>query len=106
MIINITPHQAYQKVKDGSAILIDVREQNEFSEEHISPCQLIPVSEFDVKKIINPENKDVIFYCRAGVRSFLMGLEFKKTNFTDVKIYNLQGGVLKWKGEGLKFCIK
>lgn len=86
-----------QWLKNHEAILIDVREEDEHKQEHIQGSLLIPLSSFD-KKRIPREDKKVVFHCRSGKRSA------EAANHYNEECYNLEGGILGWKKEGLATC--
>jgi rhodanese-related sulfurtransferase len=57
-------------IADGSILLVDVRESNEFEEGHIPGSVSFPLSRFDPAQL--PEPKDgqhLIFSCRTGGRT-------------------------------------
>ena len=55
---------------DDGAILLDVRNQDEYDDGHIENSTLIPVSELESRLSELPDKDTVIIvYCRAGVRS-------------------------------------
>ncbi|MBC7964542.1 MAG: c-type cytochrome [Fuerstia sp.] len=64
-----------QRVADGSAVLIDVREESEWNEGHLSHVTLVPLSTLKdaatmaaaLAKI--PKDKPVYIHCRAGGRA-------------------------------------
>ena len=59
-----------QGLADGSLILVDVREAEEFAAGHIKGALFNPLSKFDPAKLpVAPEGKKVIIYCRSGRRS-------------------------------------
>lgn len=77
--------------------LVDVREENERAFANIGGDHILMGSIADnIEKI--SEDKDVVIYCRSGVRSA------KVVNFLESKngfknIYNLQGGILAWSDQ-------
>ena len=55
---------------DPGAILLDVRNQDEYDEKHIEGSMLIPVSELEARLDELPDlNAVIIVYCKAGMRS-------------------------------------
>ena len=54
-----------------AAVLLDVRNQDEYDEKHIGGSTLIPVSELGARLSELPEDKGaaIIVYCKAGARS-------------------------------------
>ena len=76
--------------------LIDVRQKNEYSAEHIPGAQLIPLGDLADNLPELPDSGDVIFYCRSGHRSRAAALFFEENSNFSGTIYNLQGGILAW----------
>jgi rhodanese-related sulfurtransferase len=64
-----------QRMADGEAVLVDVREQSEWDEGHVAGAVLIPISEIragiDAEALAARLPKDKIIYthCRAGRRA-------------------------------------
>ena len=84
---------------DGSIILIDVREPNEWAAGHIKGARLNPLSHFDVSAIPNEAGKRVVFHCRSGKRT-LQALEMARlAGRTDVKAH-FGGSMLAWEAAG------
>lgn len=82
--------------------LIDVRTPKEFNSGYIENALNInffmPTFTEDIKAL--DKNKPVILYCRSGKRSAKSAKKFIEAGFTD--LYNLDGGIIKWKQEGFK----
>ena len=76
-----------QNIKDGKAILVDVREQKEWDEGHIAGAVFMPKSKLDVEKeaaeLIQKLDKAKIVYthCGAGKRALACGDILKKQGF-------------------------
>lgn len=82
--------------KQPEAILVDVREQEEFDEVNLRGL-LIPLSEFEQRWQEVPQDKPVYIHCRSGRRS-RTALEFlKKQGYTNG--FNVTGGILAWLNE-------
>ena len=82
--------------KDSTAVLIDVREQEEFDEVNLSGI-LIPMSEFQDRFAEIPKEDTVYVYCRSGRRS-RTAIEFLKTKGYS-NCMNVTGGILSWLNE-------
>jgi rhodanese-related sulfurtransferase len=96
----IAPTDVKQWVDDGQAILIDVREFLEYTEEHIPKAELHPRSTFDPSTIPEPFNKKLIFYCLSGKRALALGAKWLEASGNQ-EVYCLQGGLEAWKKQGL-----
>lgn len=89
----------HQWMEEEKVIVIDVREQEEYNEEHIAGSQLYPLSSFEEDLILNPEGKILVFHCRSGMRSHRACQSFLES-FPNQEAYNLEGGILAWKTAG------
>jgi rhodanese-related sulfurtransferase len=91
-------HEAKKRIDNG-AVLVDVREQNEFDEVRIPGSILVPLSEFQQRYDEIPKDKEVVMQCRSGARSG-KATEFLLANgYTNV--VNMTGGILAWNEAGL-----
>ena len=54
---------------DGSILLVDVREPNEFEVGHIPGAVLFPLSTFVADDLPDPQGRRLVFSCRSGKRS-------------------------------------
>jgi sulfur dioxygenase len=98
-ITEILPLDVAQMLTQEDVILIDIREPSEYEESFIPSANLIPrgLLEFkimELEKIINPENK-IILYCRSGNRSALAAASLNKMGFRNVM--SMIGGYESWK---------
>jgi rhodanese-related sulfurtransferase len=72
----IAPAEAAQRVADGKAVLIDVREPKEWAETGVAaPAALLPLSDLNGDRkqwkefLEKNRDKELILYCRSGSRS-------------------------------------
>lgn len=70
------PKEAYKEMKDGKAIILDVREKSEVDEGIIKGAEWVPLSAMEkspsqtIKKVSElSEGKTIYVYCRSGRRS-------------------------------------
>ncbi len=88
-----------QKRIDNGALLLDVREQNEYDEERIPGSQLLPLSELTTRfEDELPQGREIIAQCRSGKRS-AQATDFLRAQGFDV--VNMTGGILAWKEKDL-----
>ncbi len=94
------PSAQYSKIlKDQQAIVIDVRTPGEVGEGYIPEASLFidyNSSSFEqqIKKL--DKTKTYIVYCRSGGRS--AGASSVMVNNGFKNVYNLQGGMMQWRG--------
>lgn len=88
-----------QKI-DSDVQLIDVRTPKEYAEGYIKNAVNINFFDDDFLEQMSVLDKDkpVIVYCKSGRRSANALQQLKDAGFT--KVYDLEGGILKWKGDG------
>ena len=77
-------------LNDETAILLDVRNPDEFEEFHIEGSLLIPVAELDARldELPNDKNTIIIVFCRAGRRSAAAAVILTENGYT--KVYDMQ----------------
>lgn len=97
------PKDVQQWLRAGQAVLIDVREPDEFAREHIPGAQLLPLSRFDVHRAstLAKQGQKLVMQCRSGKRSadacrLATGLAAAGT-----PIYTMAGGIEAWKKDNL-----
>ncbi len=85
---------------DGSIVLIDVREPNEWAAGHIAGAVSNPLSSFDVAAIpVSAPDKKVVFHCRSGKRT-LKAIEMARfAGRTDLNAH-FGGSMLAWEAAG------
>ena len=86
-------------LKDGKAILIDVREPDEYVKEHIPGAHLVPLSGFNPEDFPKARDKVAVFHCRSGGRTEAAAPQILRTGFHEV--YQLDGGLQAWRAAGL-----
>lgn len=88
----------FQWLKSGEAVLIDVRETDEYASEHISGSILSPLSMFEPDLFPKFGGKRVVMICAIGKRSAAAAKQLTKVGYGDV--INLTGGMKAWKDAG------
>ncbi|MBX8464872.1 rhodanese-like domain-containing protein [Deinococcus sp. RIT780] len=95
---DITVQEGQSRVQAG-ALLVDVREPNEFEEVHAEGATLIPLSEFEARFSELPKDRELVMICRSGARSARAGEYLKAQGYSQV--VNVAGGTLAWVEAGL-----
>lgn len=83
------------------AIIVDVREDSEWQEQHVPSALHIPLGQLD-KRLVELkayQHSPIITQCRSGKRSAQAQSILKSAGFTEV--YNLEGGIQAWQQQGL-----
>lgn len=107
---NITTEQAEKMINENSGkpdfVILDVRTPEEYSSGFISGSVNIDIKSPDFQEKINALSKDKIYvvYCKRGGRSSRAFDLMKEKGFE--RVYNMMGGIDKWKEESRKTEIK
>ena len=100
-VIEVSPQDAAAKLKMGEAIVVDVREKNEWDEGYIPGA--IHMSrgtiELDVEEKVPDTNAMIICHCGGGGRSALAAETLQKMGYKNVR--SMAGGFKAWKTAGL-----
>ena len=103
MAKSVSPQEAAAWLAAGEAILIDVREADEFRDEHIAYANSLPLSNLNAlfEQMNIPDNRKVIFQCLKGVRGGKACDIVISCNKCSNEIFNMDGGIIAWKEAGL-----
>jgi len=100
-ITEISPQVAAETLKNGEAIIADVREKDEWDEEHIPSA--IHMSrgtiELDIEEKVPDTNAMIICHCGGGGRSALAAESLKNMGYKNHP--SMAGGFKAWKAAGL-----
>jgi len=96
---NVSIDELKSGLADGSVLLVDVREPNEFAAGRIPGSILNPLQSFDPGALPEAPGKRVVLSCRSGRRS-LTALELaQKAGRDDVRAH-YPGGFQEWSNAG------
>jgi rhodanese-related sulfurtransferase len=93
-----SPRELHDWLAAGEAMLVDVREVNEFAAERIPGALLHPLSTFEPKAIPTLRPR-LVLQCGGGGRSMRAAQVLVAAGHEQV--YNLDGGIKAWKALGL-----
>jgi rhodanese-related sulfurtransferase len=82
-------------LESGDALLIDVREPQEYEFEHVPGALLQPLSFLDPDLFPAITEKKMLFICGVGKRSAAACKQLAKAGFTNLT--NITGGVDAWR---------
>lgn len=95
----VTAQQLRDLLGAGQALVIDVREANEFADGHIPGAVNVPLSSFQASQLPPAEGRTVVLNCLGGKRS-AMALD-KCSMAQEVIDTHLAGGFGAWASAGL-----
>ncbi len=92
---------ALQLINHKDAVVVDVREPDEFKSGHLLNAKYIPLGKLSdrVGELERYRDKPIVVVCRSGNRSATACALLSRQGFTQV--YNLAGGVTAWQKAGL-----
>ncbi len=86
-------------VQDKTAVVLDVREADEFRDGHLPMAKLLPYTAINAKtaaQFIPSKTTKVVVYCRSGRRSAIAAQTLKTLGYTNVVDF---GAYTNWKGK-------
>lgn len=99
-IREVGPQQATMLHNQRDALLLDLRETNDYSGGRLPKALHLPLSQLSgrVGELAKHQGKPIIVYCNRGNRSRMAGRALKKAGHGEV--YSLAGGIEAWKSAG------
>lgn len=98
-LTTIKPSAARRLLEEG-ALLIDVREADEYAREKIPSAHHMPLSKLDEMDVAVHQGKTVIFYCRSGARTQANAPRLAGTLIEPCEAFILEGGLNAWRRFG------
>lgn len=99
---SISPEHAVDLIRAG-AVLVDIREADEFARERIPGARHHAISTIDRESPARPGDDVLIFHCRSGMRT-VSNAELL-AGATPCEAFVLEGGLEAWKKAGLPVAM-
>ncbi|MFS4417555.1 rhodanese-like domain-containing protein [Maribacter sp. 2307ULW6-5] len=83
-----------------NVLLLDTRSPEEYGVSHLKDSHHVGYEDFDAQRVLEqfPDREQpIVVYCSIGVRSEDIGEKLLEMGYKNV--YNLYGGLFKWKNE-------
>lgn len=93
----LSPEAVHERLRQGHALLVDIREADEFARRHVSGALSLPLSKFGTAPLPVVAGANVIFTCRTGMRTANCGILAAPVTGT---AYVLDGGIDAWAAAG------
>jgi rhodanese-related sulfurtransferase len=99
--VEVGPTEAVMLINRKDAIVLDVRDEKEFTAGHINNARHIPEKELGdrAKELEKFKNKPLIVSCASGRRAAAVADSLRKQGYTD--IVALRGGIGAWQQAGM-----
>ena len=95
----LSPQQVRERIDTGLAVLVDIREADEFARSHVKGAQSQPLSTWEKAHLSIDPDADVIFTCRSGMRT--AGACDRLAARVNGDAFVLDGGLDAWAKAGL-----
>ena len=102
-LISLSPAEVKHRIDAGTAVLVDIREADEFARAHIEGATSLPLSGWEAAHLKIGPAQDVVFTCRSGMRT--QGACDRLAARVDGDAFVLQGGVDGWAKAGLPLAV-
>jgi glyoxylase-like metal-dependent hydrolase (beta-lactamase superfamily II)/rhodanese-related sulfurtransferase len=97
-IADIAPRDAPDWLQKHEAVVLDVREPQEYAAGHVPSAVSIPQADLALRLPDLPKDKELLVVCQGGTRS-LRAAKFLRQMGYD-KVTNLSGGTSAWRAAG------
>ena len=98
-LIALKPDHVAELVRNGRAVLVDIREPDEFARRHIKGALSRPLSAMDAACLKLEPRREVVFTCRSGMRTAANCDRLAAS--VDREAFVLEGGLDGWAAAGL-----
>lgn len=99
----LAPADVRARLASGAAVLVDIREADEFARAHIPGALSQPLSGWEAAHLAVDPDADVVFTCRSGART--QGACSRLAARVAGEAYVLDGGIEAWKRAGLPLSV-
>jgi rhodanese-related sulfurtransferase len=96
---SLKPAEVAERLRAGRAVLVDIREPDEFARRHVQGALSRPLSTFEQAHLTVAAGRDVVFTCRSGMRTSANCDRLAARVNGDAFI--LEGGLDGWAAAGL-----
>ena len=94
----VSPVAVKEKLDRGDDfVLLDVRDDDEYEEEHIPNTTLVPLPQLKERLDELPKDKEIIAFCAISLRAYAACLTLQAKGFQNVKF--MDGGMAAWPYE-------
>lgn len=96
-VVDVT--EARQRLDNREAMMIDVREPDEWAAGHVAGAKHIPLGDLPTRLEEVPRDQAVLLFCRSGNRSGKATALLQAQGYDQVA--NVEGGIIAWQSAGL-----
>lgn len=93
-VADVTPREALELTRTGKAVIVDVRERDEWERVRIPGAIHVPLGDLRARAREIPRDRAIIMQCQSGFRSALAAQALAAAGFR--RVLNLDGGMEAW----------
>jgi rhodanese-related sulfurtransferase len=98
-LIKLKPERVAELLQRKAAVLVDIREADEFARRHVSGALSRPLSAFESAHLGIRPGQDVVFSCKTGMRTNANCSQLAAA--VEGQAFVLEGGLDGWAAAGL-----
>lgn len=102
-LTTLKPKDVADLLARGQAVLLDIRDPDEFARRHVKGAQLRPLATLEADPLRIAKGQKVVFTCRSGMRT-AANCE-RLAAVVDGEAFVLEGGVDGWAAAGLPLAV-
>ena len=99
-VSEIDVRTAKKWIDSGEAIMIDIRETEEWNQERVPGVDLLPLSAFNPALVPSEDKGRLLILCRSGRRAEMLAQAMAAQGLHKSPVV-VAGGILAWRAEGL-----
>lgn len=99
----ISVDEAKRRLDAGTALLVDVREPDEWRAGHVAGATHIPLGNIASRAATLPADREILLICRTGNRSAMAQDRLAQAGFTNLT--NVAGGMTAWAEHGFPIAV-
>ena len=102
-LVALSPSDLAERIRTGAAVLVDVREADEYAAAHVEGAILAPLSQMPAawQALDLPADRRVVVMCLKGGRSHQVCAFVGPTGPDGQPLFNMVGGIQAWHSAGL-----
>lgn len=98
---SVSPQQLVDMVNREGAVVVDVRDPNDYSQGHIASALNMPHGSLATRlgEIEKYKEKPIVLACKMGQHAGAAGTVLRKAGFTNIA--RLKGGIAEWRNQNM-----
>jgi len=101
----ISVNEAINKINKENAVVLDIREHQDYSQGHLVDAMNIPFAKLAerMSELEKHKSRPIVLVCKTGQTVAMAGKMLKQKEF---EVYRMQGGMAEWSHQNLPVVKK